>query len=133
MPRNIWQVAKIQVAHIDHWWFFHGWLLKPAWGRHGCYSAFRKLSQCSGSSVVSVVILFEDGRYGSQLIRPAGRHVYRLRCVGPSLHPVTPALRQDEHGCLLQPFCLKLRDTSFRLKPFLAVAAQAWILASLVC
>ena len=65
LPRNFWQVAKLFIADIDHWRRCHRWFLKPAWGRQrGCYSAPRKLPQFVGSSVVSIMLLFNDVRYG---------------------------------------------------------------------
>ena len=111
MPRNIWQVAKIFIAHIDHWRRCHRWLLKPAWGRQGgcCCSAPCKLPQCPGSSVQLIVLLLEDGRYGQQLGCPVVRHVDRLHSVGSPLHSVSPAVWQDEQGCLLQPFVTHVR------------------------
>ena len=105
MPRNIWQVAKVLIAHIHNRRRWHWWLLKPAWGRQGgCCSSPCKLPQCSGSSVVPIVLFFEDRCYGLQLSCPVVRHVDGLDCVGPPLHSVTPGLRQNDQGWLLQPF-----------------------------
>ena len=102
MPRNIWQVAKIDIAHIDHWRLCYWWLLQPAWGRQSRCFAPSKLPQSIGSSGVSVVLLGDHGRYGPQLACPVRCHVVRLHYVGSPMHSVTPALWQDHHRRLLQ-------------------------------
>ena len=130
VPGNIWQAATIFIAHINNWRLCIRWLLKPSWPRHSgrrrC-SAPCKLPQCSGSSVVAVVLLFDDCCYGLQLGRPLIRHADGLHCVRSPLHSVTPALWQDNDRGLLQLFVahVGLDATKHVLRVFLEASNPA--------
>ena len=117
IPREIWQVAKLVIANIRNWCLLHRWLFEPTWRKQWrqCCTAC-KIPQLSRNTMVTVLVVFDEGGHGFQVGSSVVAHSNGLRSAWLTLHSGTTLLRKTAHMWLLhfvsRMYACKQQNTS---------------------